>query len=159
MPLQVGRMKSPSPSIALAFAAALTLAAAFGLCPSVAGADADATASPIKVDHCTMAEQAAMVNPKIGLRLATAAGLTIVYTNERDVAAGDIHFRVRYAGSTLTFVDRGTFAPHAKISREFDSFSAVFSGSAADCSVTSATFVDGTRWDAPVAGQTPAAHR
>jgi len=126
--------------------------------PAAAQGGADAVV-PITIDHCTIADQAALDNPRIGMRTSSVAGLTIVYTNDRDVAASEVDFRVRYQGRTLKFVDRRSIPAHAKISREFSNFNAVFYGNSADCSVTSAAFADGTRWDGSGQAQTPAPSR
>jgi hypothetical protein len=87
--------------------------------------------------------------------MSSAAGLSIVYTNERDVAVSEVRFLVHYQGKTLNFTDRGSFAPHAKVSRIFTNFNAIYYGSSADCSVLAATFTDGSRW-APGQAQSPA---
>jgi hypothetical protein len=116
-------------------------------------------AAPITIDHCTVAEQAVVRNPRSGFRMSPAGALTIVYTNDRDVAASDIAFRVSYQGRSRTFIDRGSFAPHTKISHEFNSWGAIYDGSSADCSLISAAFADGTRWDAVSQAQTPAPSR
>lgn len=94
-----------------------------------------------------------------GPRESTADGLTIVYSNDRDVAATEVHFRARYQGSTLNLVDRGTFAPHVKLWREFNNFSLIYGGSQADCSVTSVTFSDGSHWNTPAQAASPAPTR
>ena len=70
--------------------------------------------------------------------------------------AAEVRFRVKYAGKTLVFADRGSFAAHAKVSREFTEFPAVYNGSKVECRALSAIFADGTRWDAPDAAPTPA---
>ena len=64
---------------------------------------------PLPID-----EAAALENPKFGVHNSYAAGIVIGYSNARDAAATEIRFGVRYAGKSLTFVDRGTFAAHAQ---------------------------------------------
>lgn len=144
------------PNHFFAHAAAAALAAFFGcsVLPAGAGdADSGPAAGPITIDHCSIDKASAVENPRVGLRTSFVNGIVIGYTNERDAAATEIHFSVRYAGKTLTFVDRGTFAAHAKVEREFTKFSAVYSGSPVECRAVSASFADGSRWDAP--DQTP----
>jgi hypothetical protein len=144
------------PNHFFAHAAALALAAFFACSVLPAAAD-DAVSgpatAPITIDHCSIDKASAVENPRVGLRTSFVNGIAIGYTNERDAAATEIHFSVRYAGKTLTFVDRGTFGPHAKVEREFTKFSAVYSGSPVECRAVSASFADGSRWDAP--DQTP----
>jgi hypothetical protein len=124
--------------------------------PTAASANDDtAAAAPIAIDRCTVDEAAAIENPKIGFRSSTVAGIVVAFTNERDAPANEVRFRIRYGGNKLTFVDRGTFAPHAKLSHEFSKFSVVYEGSSVDCSVLSAVFSDGSRWDAPGQTQSP----
>ena len=119
--------------------------------------DAPDVAPPIRIDNCTMSEHPRIENPeRAGPRVSTADALTIIYSNNRDVAATEIHFRARYRGKTLNLVDRGSFAPHVKLTRGFSSFDLIFSGSPADCSVTSVTFSDGSHWDVPTAAVSPA---
>ncbi len=104
--------------------------------------------NPIDVTRCSVSEQPVIENPKIGFRPAQVSGVTIVYTNTRDVAAAEIRFRIRYGGLTRFVVDRGALPPGKKISREFSTIDAIFSGDSADCSATSASFTDGTKWSA-----------
>jgi hypothetical protein len=136
----------------------LTLAAlASSALPAAADGNAAPAATPITIGHCTVDEATAIQAPKIGFRTSFADGIVIAYTNERDTAATEVRFRIKYAGQTLVFVDRTNVAAHAKADREFSKFTAVYIGSKVDCSVLSATFADGTRWDAPDATPVPAA--
>ncbi len=122
-----------------------------------AAAERDPAAAPIEIGGCTMSEDPTPQNPeRAGPRTSTVAGLTVELTNERDVAATGIRLRVRYRGQKFTFDDRGTFAPHLKLTREFTKINSVFAGDSADCSVISVTFADGTRWDAPPETASPA---
>jgi len=114
-------------------------------------------AAPITIRECSVGEDAARMNPLIGVQPPRTSGVTIAYVNDADVAASEIHFRVKYRGRTLAFVDRGAFPPHAKLTRTFANMSEVFTGNSADCSVTSATFADGSRWDPATPAPSPAA--
>jgi hypothetical protein len=124
-----------------------------------AGADPSApNAVPIKVGGCSVGEGAQRMNPLIGgVQPARTSGVTIGYVNGAEVAASEIHFRVKYHGRTLNFVDRGSFPAQAKFTRTFTNISEVFTGNSADCSVMSARFVDGSRWDAATPSPSPAA--
>ncbi len=97
-----------------------------------------------------------MLNGKIGFRDSTVAGFIIRYTVNSATAAREVHFVVRYDGKNLPLVDRGTFAPHTPIKREFDKYTPAYAGDAAECRVTSVTFADGSRWDAPEPPAAPA---
>jgi hypothetical protein len=56
-----------------------------------------------------MSEHAIIEDPeKAGPRESTADGLTIVYSNDRDISATEIHFRARYRGQALNLTDRGS---------------------------------------------------
>jgi hypothetical protein len=138
--------------------AAIAVCLACKTLPAAADAD-DAAAPPITIHRCTVDEAAALENPKFGVHNSYAAGIVIGYSNARDAAATEIRFGVRYAGKSLTFVDRGTFAAHAKLNHEFTQFTAVYSGAQVDCRVLSASFADGARWDAPIATPAPAPAR
>jgi hypothetical protein len=141
---------------ALAAQGALIAVVAAAISGSAAAADGSAP-MPIAVDGCTMSENPAPPNMLTNnAQPPMASGLGIVYTNERDVAATEVDFRVHYNGQTLKLVDRGLFAPHAKLSRNFNKFSVAFAGSSADCSVTAAVFADGTHWNAADAAPSPA---
>jgi hypothetical protein len=117
--------------------------------PAAAGGGVPPPAAPITIDRCSVDEATAIQNPRVGLHTSYANGIVIGYTNERDATATEVRFRVKYAGKTLVFADRGAFAAHAKIDREFTKFTAVYNGSTVECGVLSATFADGTHWDAP----------
>jgi hypothetical protein len=129
------------------------------LCATAEGRGEASAATPIAIDHCTVDEATAIQNPKVGVHPSTVDGIEIGYTNESDAGAVEVRFRVRYGGKPLTFVDRGTIAAHAKVNREFSNFSLVYLGSSVECRVLSATFADGTRWDAPDVTPAPAATR
>jgi hypothetical protein len=154
-------MQAPSPphrpNARRAAALLAAFAASFACSASPAPADVPIAQAPISIDHCSVDEAAAIENPKAGPHTSFADGIVIGYTNERDATATEVRFAVKYAGKTLSFADRGTFAAHAKVSREFTKFTAVYNGSKVECRVLSATFADGTRWDAPETVPTPAA--
>jgi hypothetical protein len=124
--------------------------------PQRAGAaDTDAQ-PPIAVERCTMSESTAPPNMLTNnAQPAMASGLSILYSNGRDVAATEVDFRVHYNGQTLKLVDRGSFPPHEKLTRGFSKFNVAFAGSSADCAVTAAVFADGSHWTAPDAGASP----
>jgi hypothetical protein len=142
---------------ACAAGAAIGASLAFTAVPAAADATDASAGAPITIDRCTVDEASALANPKFGLHTSYAAGIAIGYTNERDAAATEVRFGVRYAGKTLTFVDRGTFAAHAKQRHEFTKFTAVYNGANVDCRVVSVSFADGSRWDAPDQPPAPAA--
>jgi hypothetical protein len=152
--------KMNSPNVFLARAAVTAAAVLLACGPLPAVADGQDAAPPITIDRCTMSEHPRIQDPeRAGPRVSAADGLTIVYSNDRDVAASEVHFRARYQGQTLDLVDRGSFASHVKLSREFNHFNVIFGGSPADCFVTSVTFSDGSRWDAPAEAASPAPGR
>ena len=76
-------------------------------------------------------------------------------TNEDEVAravaaatawTGQLHGVVHCAGGSETIDDRGTFSNNVAIEQSFDPSVDIFGNGAADCSVASVTFADGTTW-------------
>lgn len=133
------------------------VAAVAAAVPQIASAADPSTAPAIAVERCTMSESPAPPNMLTNnAQPSMASGLSILYTNQRDVVATEVDFRVRYNGQTLKLVDRGSFAPHEKLSRGFGKFSVAFAGDTADCTAVAAVFADGSRWTAADAPPSPA---
>jgi hypothetical protein len=130
---------------------AIVCASAFLLASSLGAAAAEGQdAAPVTIESCTMSANAIVQDPeRAGPRTPSIDGLTIVYSNDRDVAATEIHVRARYRGRTFNLVDRAAVSPRTKATHLFRSLSGIFAGTQADCSPVSVVFSDGSRWDAP----------
>ncbi len=70
----------------------------------------------------------------------------ISFVNHAPVAAKDVKFVVNYAGASETIDERGTFSPDVAIEKSFAPSADLFGNGAANCSVASVTFADGTTW-------------
>jgi hypothetical protein len=125
----------------LAFAPTLTALAAT---LAVQTAPTPQAQYPIGVTSCNVSQTSYML-PEGGLS-PTLNSLQISFVNHAPVAAKDVKFLVRYAGATETIDDRGTFSQNVAIEQSFDPSVDLFGNGAADCTVASVTFADGTTW-------------
>jgi hypothetical protein len=83
------------------------------------------------------------------MRVNSVSGVSVRFTNLRDVAATALTFVLRYTGSTESIEEHGAFAGGRPIDRTLPAFTgADYTAAVADCRVTSAAFADGTTWDA-----------
>ena len=100
---------------------------------------------PIGVTRCDVVEFTPALPPDGGGPSSTRS-LEISFVNHAPVAAKDVRIVVSYAGQTQTIVDRGTYSPNITIDQTFDPRTTAFGSGAAQCSVSSVTFADGTTW-------------
>ena len=130
-------------------AAALGLAAFSGglAAPASAQTQTAFTNNPIAIEGFSAYSEPAALGPAThdGISLTPDySDVTIAFVNTANVPAKSVEFTVRSGRWTQRIVDRGTFAPGARIvhtfneSPEFDQTSAV--------SVQSVTFADGSTW-------------
>ncbi len=99
---------------------------------------------PVGVTRCDVAENS-YVLPEGGIS-PQLNSLQISFVNHAPVAAKDVKFVVRYAGASETIDDHGTFSHDVAIEHTFDPSANLFGNGAAECSVASVTFADGTTW-------------
>lgn len=99
---------------------------------------------PIGVTRCDVS-QLSYVLPEGGIA-PSLNSLQISFVNHAPVAAKNVKFVVRFGGASETIVDRGTFSQNVAIEQSFDPSVDIFGNGAADCSVASVTFADGTTW-------------
>ncbi len=83
------------------------------------------------------------------MRVNLVSGVSLRFVNLGAVAATRMNIALHYQGAAETMVASGTFAARNPIDRNVAAFSgALYAGASADCSVTSATFADGSTWNA-----------
>jgi hypothetical protein len=99
---------------------------------------------PIGVTRCDVSQMSYLL-PEGGIT-PTLNSLQISFVNHAPVAAKDVKFVVSYAGASETIDDRGTFSNDVAIEHNFDPSVNLFGNGAAECSVASVTFADGTTW-------------
>jgi hypothetical protein len=99
---------------------------------------------PIGVTSCNVSQTNYLL-PEGGIS-PQLNSLQISFVNHAPVAAKDVKFVVRYAGASETIDDRGTFSNNVAIEQSFDPSVNLFGNGAANCSVASVTFADGTTW-------------
>jgi hypothetical protein len=75
--------------------------------------------------------------------------LEVSFVNHAAIVAKDVRITVSFEGSTQTIDDRGTFSPNIAIDHSFGP-TATYGGGAAQCSVASVQFADGTSWQPQV---------
>lgn len=101
--------------------------------------------SPIEVEDCKLQYQG-------GLMLAKTGKLVIEFTNEGDVTADMVRFRVAWGTNDAAFVrDQGKFSPGVTVKHEFKQsegalISPLFSHPDLQCTVQSVHFADGSTW-------------
>jgi hypothetical protein len=114
------------------------------------------TGSPIEVEDCKLQYQG-------GLMLAKTGKLVIEFTNEGDVTADMVRFRIGWGTGDAAFIrDQGKFSPGITVKHELKQaegalVSPLFSHPNLQCSVQSVHFVDGSIWTAQSAPAPPTA--
>jgi hypothetical protein len=99
---------------------------------------------PIGVTRCDVSQTNYLL-PEGGIA-PSLNSLQISFVNHAPVAAKDVKFLVNYRGATETIDDRGTFSNNVVIDQSFAQSVNLFGNGAAECSVASVTFADGTTW-------------
>jgi hypothetical protein len=99
---------------------------------------------PIAVTRCDIVQNVIPFPYDAGAFPGTNT-LDVSFVNHAPVAAKDVRIVVTFQGSTETIDDRGTFSQNVAIDHTFDP-SAGFGSGAAQCSVASAQFADGSVW-------------
>jgi hypothetical protein len=126
-----------STSLVAGLAGALSLSGAAQFAPAT---------SPVSVVACDYTA----IGPAASLPELTpiqVGNLRITFVNQAPQAATHVRFAVRYADRTQVVEDAGTFASGTPITENFaPAGNAPFAGSAAECSVLSVTFADGSTW-------------
>jgi len=106
-------------------------------------------AAPIRIERCAVNVRSFLQDPFNGMRMNFVSGISLRFVNVRDVAATRVNISLHYQGATETMVAGGTFAAGDLIDRDVAAFSAaLYAGPSPNCSVTSATFADGSTWSA-----------
>lgn len=102
--------------------------------------------NPVRIQHVSTAQ--GYVSPSTAFggswAIPTSADLSISFVNAGNVPATSVAFTLRSGNDTETVVDKGSFAPGASITHDFE-VGAAF-GSATHIEVESVTFADGTSW-------------
>jgi hypothetical protein len=130
--------------------AAAFLAGALGCAwPACATGGESVVDPPIRIVHCAVESRTFLADPFNSARTNLVTGVSIRFTNLRDVAATRLSVALRYGGSTESSVATGTFISGRLVDRNLPAFvGAAYAGTQADCRITSAAFADGTTWDA-----------
>ena len=107
--------------------------------------------SPVQVESCKIATRGGEV-------LAKTGDLEIQFTNEGDLTADVIRFRVRWSGDDTSYIrDAGRFSPGVTVTHRFRQargqlISPLFSRPNLRCAVETVHFTDGSVWTNPNAG-------
>jgi len=138
-------VKKPSPFLAAAMLTAL-------LAPAGAVAASASTTGPINLGECTVNGLAdSVLALSYASSFTTVDGLSISFINGGTAPATSIDFLVRYGGRSYDLIANGSFASQTPVTQSFDGVDrAAFTQDAAQCSVRSATFADGTAWHAEI---------
>jgi hypothetical protein len=127
------------PTIAVAgIAGALTVAAGSPV--------SDAADPPISVAACDFTTYD--VPPIPATPLINHGNLRITFTNRTPLTATDVRFAIRYQSSTEVVEDTGKFSTGTPITQDFEPSTEPGYHGPAYCSVESATFSDGSKWQA-----------
>jgi hypothetical protein len=126
-----------STSLVAGLAGALSLV---GVAPYTA---ATSPVSVVACDYFTIGSAASLPE----LTPFQTGNLRITFVNQAPQAATHVRFAVRYADRTQVVDEAGTFSSGTPITQDFaPAGNAAYGGSAAECSVLSVTFVDGSTW-------------
>ena len=114
---------------------------------SLTGASPFAAAAPpvsvVACDYTTIGTGTALPE----LTPIQVGNLRITFVNQAPQAATHVRFAVRYADRTQVVDDAGTFSSGTPITQDFaPAGNAPYGGSAAECSVLSVSFADGSTW-------------
>jgi hypothetical protein len=120
----------------------------------LAGALALAGASPLAVseppvsvvscDYSAVQGPGALTIPEAAA--FQVSNLRITFVNQAPLAATNVRFAVRYADRTQIIDDSGTFSSGTPVTQDFTPVVNAQYGGAAECSVQSVTFADGSTW-------------
>ena len=103
---------------------------------------------PIGVTRCNVVTLVPALPVDGGISSSAVNTLEVSFVNHAPVAAKDVRITVNFAGATQTIDDRGTFSPNVAIEHTFAPIG--FGDGAAQCSVASVDFADGTNWQSQV---------
>jgi hypothetical protein len=133
----------------LRLAAAVLVAALACARPAPAPGGESLADGPIRIERCAVDSRTLLADPFNSARTNLVTGVSMRFTNLRDVAATRLTVALRYAGSAESVAARGTFPPGRPVDESVPAFvGAAYVGPSADCRVTTAAFADGTTWGA-----------
>jgi hypothetical protein len=135
----------------LRIAASSIVAGVVFVAPAAAPAGQSGGERPIRIERCAVESRTLLTDPFNSIRTNLVTGISVRFTNLRDVAATRLTIVVRYAGSSESIAERGAFAGGRPFDRTVPAFTGdAYAGASADCRLASAAFADGTTWDSSI---------